>query len=407
LIGRWIARLAAAGALPTDTDEERLRKAILTFSASLIAPMAVLWGALYWALGLPAAGAIPLAYALISTLTLAYFLRTKRYGLFRFGQLWLILLLPYLLQWSLGGFVAGSAVMLWALLSPLGALMFHGTRESVPWFLAYVALAVVSGLIDGPLSAQPAPLSSAVRTLFFVMNMGVVSAVAYVLVLYFAGRLQDERDRAERLLLNVLPAPIAERLKRDPSAIADGFPEVSVLFADVVDFTQLSAAMAPEQVVALLNDLFTAFDRLAERHGLEKIKTIGDAYMAVGGVPEPRPDHAHAVAEMALAMQAEVAGRTRPDGAPLRLRIGIHTGPVVAGVIGTRKFAYDLWGDAVNTASRMESHGVPACIQVTGEAHARLRGAYAFDERGMIDVKGKGEMQTYLLRGRAAAPVPP
>ena len=400
MIADWIARLAAAGALPTDSDEERLRKAILTFSASLIAPLAVLWGALYWALGLPISGTIPLAYALISTLTLAYFLRTKRYGLFRFGQLWLILLLPYLLQWSLGGFVAGSAVMLWALLSPLGALMFHGTRESVPWFLAYLALAVVSGVIDGPLSAQPAPLSPAVRTLFFVMNMGVVSVVAYLLVLYFAGRLQDERDRAERLLLNVLPAPIAERLKRDPSAIADGFPEVSVLFADVVDFTQLSAAMTPEQVVALLNDLFTAFDRLAERHGLEKIKTIGDAYMAVGGVPEPRADHARAAAEMALAMQAEVAGRTRPDGGPLRLRIGIHTGPVVAGVIGTRKFAYDLWGDAVNTASRMESHGVPGAVQVTEATYQRLKERYCFEERGTVDVKGKGPMQTYLLTGR-------
>jgi class 3 adenylate cyclase len=176
------------------------------------------------------------------------------------------------------------------------------------------------------------------------------------------------------------------------------------LFADVVDCTQLSAAMAPEQVVALLNDLFSAFDRLADRHGLEKIKTIGDAYMVVGGIPEPRSDHAHAVAEMALAMQDEVARRARPDGEPLRLRIAIHTGPVVAGVIGTRKFAYDLWGDAVNTASRMESHGLPACIQVTHDAHARLCGTYVFDERGAIDIKGKGEVRTYLLRGRANAP---
>jgi adenylate cyclase len=173
-----------------------------------------------------------------------------------------------------------------------------------------------------------------------------------------------------------------------------------VLFADIVDFTRRSERIAPEQVVQALNDLFSVFDQLARQRGLEKIKTIGDAYMVAGGLPDPRPDHAQAVAEMALAMRDEVARRTDPGGQPLAVRIGIDTGPVVAGVIGTSKFSYDLWGDTVNTASRMESEGVAGCIQVTARTYERLRDGYRFERRGPIPVKGKGEIVTYFLVGR-------
>ena len=208
-----------------------------------------------------------------------------------------------------------------------------------------------------------------------------------------------EQDRSERLLLNVLPAPVADRLKQDEAVIADRFPEVTVLFADLVGFTASSDQSSPERIVQVLNDLFTAFDRLARGHGLEKIKTIGDAYMVAGGLPEPRPDHAEAVAEMALAMREEAGRRADPAGRPLQVRIGIDTGPVVAGVIGTTKFSYDLWGDTVNTASRMESHGVEGCIQVTERTYRRLKDRYRFQRRGPIQVKGKGELVTYLLLG--------
>jgi class 3 adenylate cyclase len=209
-----------------------------------------------------------------------------------------------------------------------------------------------------------------------------------------------EQERSERLLLNVLPAPVAARLKQGEELIADGFPEVTVLFADLVDFTLSSQRIAPEQVVQALNELFSAFDQLAQQQGLEKIKTIGDAYMVAGGLPDPRPDHAEAVAEMALAMLEQVARRSDPSGRPLAVRIGIDTGPVVAGVIGRSKFIYDLWGDTVNTASRMESHGVPGAIQVSARTRQRLKGSYRFERRGPIQVKGKAEMVTYLLLGR-------
>ncbi len=212
-----------------------------------------------------------------------------------------------------------------------------------------------------------------------------------------------ERDRADDLLYNVLPATIADRLKRDPSRIAEHFAAVTVLFADIAGFTPISAEMSPHDLVAALDEVFTAFDEIAARNGLEKIKTIGDAYMAVGGVPTPRADHAAAVARTALEMR-EVTARLRFLGAhQLRMRIGIHSGPAVAGVIGKKKFIYDLWGDTVNTASRMESHGAPGEIQVSDAARAALGDAFVFEERGVSEIKGKGPMRTWWLK-RTSSP---
>ena len=225
--------------------------------------------------------------------------------------------------------------------------------------------------------------------------------VAYLLrSLRHTAEIEAERQKSERLLLNILPEPIADRLKQNHQTIADSFTEVTVLFADIVGFTQLSQRTSPTELVQLLNEIFSAFDRLTEQHGLEKIKTIGDAYMVVGGLPKPRSDHAEAIANMALDMQQEVERFSAIKGEILKIRIGINTGPVVAGVIGTKKFIYDLWGDAVNTASRMESHGIAGSIQVSTSTYERLRDKYLFQERGKIQVKGKGEMMTYLLIDR-------
>jgi len=212
--------------------------------------------------------------------------------------------------------------------------------------------------------------------------------------------LRYEQERTEQLLLNILPSPIAHRLKLAESTIADSFAEVTVLFADLVKFTELSAQIPPTELVELLNKIFSVFDQLTEKHGIEKIKTIGDAYMVVGGLPTARPDHAEAIAQMALDMQQEITRFKRHDGEPFQLRIGIHTGPVVAGVIGTKKFSYDLWGDTVNVASRMESQGVAGRIQVTPATKERLKDKYCFKRRGVILVKGKGEMITYWLTGK-------
>jgi class 3 adenylate cyclase len=218
--------------------------------------------------------------------------------------------------------------------------------------------------------------------------------------------LEQERRKSDRLLLNILPATIADRLKEsavlEEARIADLHPEVTILFADLVDFTPLAAKLPPGEVVAMLNLVFSRFDRLAAARGLEKIKTIGDAYMAVAGLPEPRPDHAEAAASLALAMQDEMTRLPPVAGRTLQLRIGLHTGPVVAGVIGTQKFIYDLWGDTVNLASRMEAHGLPGAVHVTRAIRDRLEGQYAFRERGPVEVKGVGPVDAFLLLGPAS-----
>jgi class 3 adenylate cyclase len=276
------------------------------------------------------------------------------------------------------------------------------------WALAVVAWFGITPLVFVAVSDLPGDFAAQIV-------YGAVSDLALLAALLLLGEairgrraldaahrlLLAEQERSEGLLLNVLPAPIADRLKQGEEVIADRFPEVTVLFADLVDFTASSDRSSPERVVQVLADLFTAFDRLSTRHGLEKIKTVGDAYMVAGGLPVPRPDHAEAVAEMALAVREEAGRHRDPAGRPLQVRIGIDSGPVVAGVIGTAKFSYDLWGDTVNTASRMESIGVPGCIQVTDRAYRRLRDRYRFERRGPVQVKGKGELVTWFLVGRS------
>jgi len=402
----WLIGLATAGTLPTESDDVRLRKATLTLLVAMITLAGIVWGTMYAVLGRRLSAVFPYGYSAFSMLNLLYLAAAKRYALFRFIQLLLILWLPFLLQWSLGGFVASGAVMLWAILAPLGALMFDDTPKAARWFIAYLVLTAVSVLLEQPLAASVGTLPLTVVVVFFGLNLGGVSMTMFLVVRYFVQENAKAQERSERLLLNVLPHPIAQRLKRDPTTIADAYAEVTVLFADIVDFTKFSAGIPPRRLVEILNEVFSAFDRLAERHGLEKIKTIGDAYMVVGGLPTPRADHAEAVAEMALDMREALALLEGTIGASLRLRIGIHTGPVVAGVIGRRKFIYDLWGDTVNTASRMESHGLPGTIQMTMAASERLRDRYLFEERGTVEVKGKGPMPTFLLVGRKDTPAP-
>jgi class 3 adenylate cyclase len=311
-------------------------------------------------------------------------------------------------RWPVAVLVASAAA-----LQVYYMLDYAGIRPAVPLSVALAtawaaghprwSLAVAAWFGGAPLLFRTLIDPEPVRQ---VLNDTVPDVVLLAAVLILGEAIRNrreldlEREKSERLLLNVLPGSIAARLKQTEGVIADGFPDVTVLFADIVDFTSRSERIAPEQVVEALNSRFSAFDGLTRQRGLEKIKTIGDAYMVVGGLPEPRPDHTEAVAEMALAMLEEVAGRSDPSGRPLQVRIGIDTGPVVAGVIGTSRFSYDLWGDTVNTASRMESNGIPGCIQVTDRAYRRLRDRYRFQRRGPIPVKGKRYIVTYVLVGR-------
>jgi adenylate cyclase len=414
----WLKQLVEIGAEPSDSSELRVRKAVLVLSSTLMATLSTVWVSTYAALGLWLPAAIPLCYLLASAVSVYTFARTHRYVLFRGSQLFMTLLLPVALQWSLGGFETSSAVCLWAVTAPLGALLFVGARQAIPWFVAFVGLVALSAAIDSVLANGAPDVPHGVVVTFFALNIVGVATTAYALLQYFVRAreralaelarehhaLELEQAKSERLLLNVLPEPVAARLKEHEGIIAENCPAVTVLFADLVGFTPLAERLSASEVVSLLDRVFAGWDAVAAHHGVEKIKTIGDAYMVAGGIPVPRDDHAEAIAEMALAMGPEVARCSTETGLPLDVRIGIDTGPVVAGVIGRAKFIYDLWGDTVNTASRMESHALPGTIQVTERAYERLRHAYELRSRGVIEVKGKGPMPCYLLTGPLASP---
>jgi len=396
-VPRFVGWLGSIGVSQADPEATRNQKVALTLSAIVITALSFIWVATYAALGLFTAAAIPLTYQIVSVASLAVFARTKSYRFFRVSQATLMMLLPFLLQWSLGGYVASSAVSLWALFGVFGTLFFFSVDASIPWFAAFAALTLVSGVMEPALARNAAVIPDPIRIAFFVLNVTGVSLTAYLL-LQFAVRARDRAfARSEALLLNVLPAPIAERLKRSPGVIAEAHPDVTVMFADIVAFTPFAERTAPERLVSVLDQIFSAFDELALRHGLEKIKTIGDAYMVAAGLPVAREDHAEIAARMALDMLGEFERLCEALRLDLAIRIGMESGPAVAGVIGRHKFAYDLWGDTVNTASRLESNGVSGRIQVGERAFQRLRGRFRFEERGEIEVKGKRPIKAYLL----------
>lgn len=393
-----------------------MRKSLLIFACAFMNLAVMLWLAIYWTMGLNFPANVPLIYQLISVASLVYYFRTKRFKPFRFVQLNLFLFAPFIMQWSMGTTVTLSGVMLWALLAPVGALVVSGWRESIPWFVAYIVMTVVSGAFDYFLSTgTDGGLSMKTINVFFALNFATMSSIIYFLMRYFVmemdkirGQLDqqnqllaEEQKKSERVLLNVLPSSIAQRLKDHQGLIADGHADVTVMFADLVNFTQLTESLSPEQMVALLNTIFSGFDELTEKHGLEKIKTIGDAYMVVGGLAHDGKDYTRNIADLALEMRQLMASHPTLSRFNLGIHTGIATGPVVAGVIGTKRFIYDLWGDTVNIASRLTDEAVQDVIQVDKTTYSRIRHDYVFEPPATIHVKGKGEMVMYRLTARA------
>jgi adenylate cyclase len=394
-----LAYLARIGADPQDDDDTRADKALLVLISVLILPVSLLWAALYLAFGSPV-GWVPLAYFAVLLASIVVFSRTRDFGtLLRVGQV-AILLAPTLSMAPLGGFLDSGGVGLWGILAPLGALVFSDVRSAARWYVAWAVVFLGSGIVGELVGGVSPTVPRWFTSTMLALNVTVGGTIVFTLLAVFARQRRDAQARAENLLLNILPRSIADRLKADTRTIADQFSSASILFADVVDFTPLAERLPPEEVVAVLDHLFSHFDALAEQYEVEKIKTIGDCYMVAAGVPSPQPDHACALALMALDMQAAMRSVDEVDHLGLELRIGINSGPVVAGVIGRKRFLYDLWGDAVNTASRMESHGTSGRIQITRATKELLEDAFVCEPRGPIPVKGKGEIEAWYLVGR-------
>ena len=415
---KWHKRLYSLGVAPGDDEKTTLQKQIYFSMTSIGVLVGLVLGLFQISLELYPAAYLPFFLMASFLLSLLAQVTTKNFKLYMYIDFIVLLTCPMLNQWALGGFGPAGGIMFWGISAPFGALLFLDIREARPLFILYFIFSFASICMD---RFYPPPESWARTPPWLTFYMLLFNAVGFGVVVYMNIRhfakgkneamdaldqehrlLKQEREKSERLLLNILPEPIADRLKRNDNFIADGFSQVTILFADIVNFTPLSARISPQRLVSLLNAIFSRFDELAETYGLEKIKTIGDAYMAACGLPLPVEDHARRCADMALAMQEAAANFENADIGSLQLRIGMNTGPVVAGVIGVRKFNYDLWGDAVNTASRMESQGQANTIQVTEDTFLLLKDEYEFEERGLQQIKGKGEIRTFILKGRQA-----
>jgi adenylate cyclase len=394
----WLDRLLSFAVLPDDTMETIRSKRLLSGAVMAGMPVTLLsMFELAFGSGVPGAALIVGATFLTSAgALLAMWWNPKTFP----GVMHVIVLVNILVSSSLvilfGGFLASGANSVWGMLVVLGAVAIFEDGRAVFWLVVYV----IVNLVAAAIAANAGPVMTLPEVEFNgLFNLMIVAVFIFFILLYYVRQRAMLLRQSDALLRNVLPDSIAERLKRSDDRIAESFESASILFADVAGFTPMSAEMTPEELVALLDQVFSGFDDLVEERGLEKIKTIGDAYMAAAGVPRSRPDHAVAICDLALAMQEQVETREY-GGRRIRFRIGINSGPVVAGIIGRRKFSYDLWGDAVNTASRMESLGTPGVIQITESTCRLIQAEFVCEPQGHIEVKGKGSMPVWHLIGR-------
>ena len=395
---KWVDRGLSIAVLPTDDAEITRNKRLLAGVLWASLPTTTLSG-----LQLAVAFDAPIAGATVGTAFLAavstLFIMWRRPAVFPsiahlpIGN---AILISAALVVMAGGLLASAVNAVWGFIAVLGALAVFSDRRASVWMWVFIG----SQLAAAVWGDQVDPLYEIADVEYVaVFNLLVVMIFVYYFMFYYVRQRAALLEESESLLLNVLPETIANRLKTSNQTIADDIKSASILFADIVDFTPMSAGMSPPELVGLLDEVFSAFDALVEERDLEKIKTIGDAYMVAAGVPEPRADHALVLCDLALAVQELVASR-RFHGHRIRFRIGINSGPVVAGIIGTKKFSYDLWGDAVNTASRMESTGSEDRIQITDTTRLLVDQAFICEFQGPIDIKGKGTMNVWTLAGR-------
>jgi guanylate cyclase len=398
----WLRRLRTVA---EEGDEQHIKQLVILACSAVGAPQLCVWAGLYLTFGHTVPGMVLLAYAVATMAGVAACcVNFDHVRVFNHVVLALIFAVNVGISFYEGGLIASNGQFVWAFLAPMGMLIVSTRLVASLWMLAFnvavIALAAVPSVSIVP------PFPPAVGQMLCGLNVVCVASFALYAISYYVVKkdafyalLKQEEAKSEALLLNVLPKGIAAELKAGVGRVARRYDDATILFLDLVGFTQMTARLDPGETVDMLNAIFTEFDRLAEDHGVEKIKTIGDCYMAAAGVPVPRADHARSVVVLGLALGEALERFSLHFGRPLSFRAGVHSGPVSAGVIGLRKFAFDVWGDTVNTASRMESHGVPGRVQISGATYRRVRDDFECEPRGLIEVKGKGPVEAWLVVG--------
>ena len=385
---------------PDDPAELRSEKIAILFVAGSCCLAGLVWFALYLGIfGWTLPTLLPLIFTGVVGSALLVAHRFKVHQVAIHAQIVSIVGITFGIQWTVGGLFDSGLVMLWAFIGPLVALSFLSVRQSIAWFCVFTVGVVATITLEPELAKSPLQASDGTRRVLFALNLGFMSLIVFGFTGYFVRATVAGRANADRLLLNILPRKIASDLKESGATPARRFESISVVFADIVGSTSMFAPMNPNDVLDWLNEVFSVLDDCVERHGLEKLHTAGDGYMAASGIPEPRIDHATAAVRCCLDMASEVANVPARNGNKLVFRFGINSGPVVAGVIGTRKFRYDIWGDTVNIASRMESTAEPGKVQISDSTYTLLTDEFICEARPAIDVKGKGIMSTWYVTG--------
>jgi len=386
---------------PADTVEIRIEKQTVLLVAGSCCLAGLVWSLMYLVIFGPGLIAFwPFLFVVIMGIALAISHVRRNHLIAAYAQIICIIYISSLLQWTIGDVFASGIVIIWAFIGPLTALLFFSFRRASVWLLLFLVNVAITVSFNDFFAARGQEVSEGTQLFLFYTNLTFAATVVFVFSGYFVHSALLEREKANALLLNVLPKEIAPILKSGQKTIADHHDSVSVLFADIVGSTPLFADLPPAEAVDWLNECFSRFDRLVEKYGLEKIRTVGDNYMIAAGAPSYRPDHAPAIAQLALDMVAECRKMQPRNGKHMMFRVGIHSGPLVAGVIGTTKFHYDVWGDTVNIASRMESHGEAGRVHISRATYELLGDGFHCTPRGIIPIKGKGEMETWFLEGR-------
>ncbi|MHA2053915.1 MAG: adenylate/guanylate cyclase domain-containing protein [Candidatus Hodarchaeales archaeon] len=402
MINHYLINVFKTGIQDTDSDEVKLQKTLLLVISVGTSVPGFIWGWIYLVFGEPIASLIPLTYSVIGFIIfLLYRQNPENYRFYFFSIRLMILIVPFILFLALGGFILSSVAIVWSIMAPLTTLLTDQRKQAWKWFAVFV-LFILIGVIFPPVRSDNS-LPGVLIRIFFFLNIFGMSVTTFAMILFtvnerakFMELLELEKDRSEKLLLNVLPAEVIPHLQKSKEAYVEEFDSVSVLFADIVGFTGLTEKYGARKMLDLLNEIYSYFDSLLSNHKAEKIRTIGDNYMVAVGAPVREKDHAFLMVSMAQKM-LDYLDKPETKKRGINFRIGINSGPVVAGVIGRHKFHFDIWGDMVNVASRFESHGLPGRIQIGKETHRLLNNRIQTKSRGAIEIKGKSKIETWLV----------